>query len=240
MSPEPKAVDRIRYAAFKLRFHALLIDGFICLALFLVGGLVTGILLENSAGGRVGAFILILALALCYEPVMVARYGGTIGHRKSNIRILCARSNENLPLWRAAVRSLVKQLFGLFSFIFMFITSKAQGLHDLLADARVIIRDPAIAKEADCFNPSPTSNGPLATPLRRVTITVVYNVLLFMLLSVVAASVISQACLDRGHCSDPETSALSTVGGIWLMLAGSLTILGWTGRLPGCRSRNRQ
>lgn len=153
MSPEPRAAESVQYAAFRLRFRALCIDLGICLGLFFIGGLITGIVLENSVGGRVAVFIVILAVILGYEPFMVARYGGTFGHRKSNIRIVCARSDENLPIWRAAVRSVVKQIFGLISFVFMSVTSRAQGLHDLLAGSTVIIRDPLIAVEGDCFKP---------------------------------------------------------------------------------------
>lgn len=88
-------------------------------------GIVAGILLENSAGGRVAAFAGIIAAILTYEPWMVARYGGTFGHQRSNIRIVCKESGENLPIWRAAVRSLAKQLFGLPSFAFMFVTGSS-------------------------------------------------------------------------------------------------------------------
>ncbi len=155
MSPEPSAVQPIQYAAFRLRFRALCIDMWICLGLFLVGGLVTAILLENNVGGCVAAFGVIVALIIGYEPFMVARYGGTFGHRRSNIRIVCESSNENLPLGRALVRSIVKQTIGLISFAFMFVTSKAQGLHDIVAGAKVIIRDPRIAVDADRFEPRP-------------------------------------------------------------------------------------
>lgn len=235
MSPEPSAVQPIQYAAFRLRFRALCIDMWICLGLFLVGGLVTAILLENNVGGRVGAFGVILALILGYEPFMVARYGGTFGHRRSNIRIVCASSNENLPIWRAVVRSFVKQTVGLLSFAFMFVTSRAQGLHDIVAGARVVIHDPRIAVDADCFRPTRLPAGPSATCIRQVLVTLLYNVLLVVFLSVVAFSFVSPVCLDGDLCSGSESLALSIVGGTWFVLGGSFIILGWTGRLPGCR-----
>src|SRR6185295_12903182 len=111
MSPESVTSTRpVHYAAFRLRFRALQIDALICVGVFLVGGILTGILLENSVAARVAAFSLILGSILLYEPFMVARYGGTFGHRKSNVRIVRLGSDDNLPIWRAAIRSLVKQL----------------------------------------------------------------------------------------------------------------------------------
>lgn len=109
---------------------------------------------------------------------MVARYGGTFGHQKANIRISCARTDGNLPLWRAAVRSLIKQIFGLVSFFFMFITHRAQGLHDLVAGATVIIRDPLLAAPTDSFHPTPPAVGEPASPVRRVVVAVLYNLAL--------------------------------------------------------------
>src|SRR5215469_4480142 len=144
-SPESPATNQSRYAALGLRFRAFRIDLFLCLAVFVVGSLVAGIALENHSSARAAAFGLILAFLLCYEPFMVARYGGTYGHLKANIRISRAGTDANLPFWRAAARSLVKEIFGVFSFFFMFITHRAQGLHDLIAGATVIIRDPLTA-----------------------------------------------------------------------------------------------
>jgi uncharacterized RDD family membrane protein YckC len=234
MSPEFINTKPVHYAAFRLRFRALRIDVGYCLGLFVIGGITAGILLENRVEIRIAAFIVILTVILGYEPFMVARYGGTFGHRKSNIRIICAASDDNLSFWRAAVRSLVKAIFGLPSLLFMFVTSRAQGLHDLVAGARVVIRDPLIAAQGDRFNPIQPPPGRPATRLRRVAVTLLYNVLLLVFLSI-AASFVSSACLDQNLCSGSESSSLSVLGGAWFVLGGLSIVLGWTGRLPGCR-----
>jgi uncharacterized RDD family membrane protein YckC len=238
MSPEPKTARPVHYAAFRLRFRALIIDAAYCLGLFVIGGLVTGILFENSVSSRVAVFVVILAAILFYEPFMVARYGGTLGHRKSNIRIVRAGSADNLPFWRAALRSLVKEIFGLPSFLFMFVTSRAQGLHDLLAGAQVIIREPLIATESDLFTPAQPSAGQSATWSRRLVITLIYNVALLILLTV-AATLVAPACVNRKLCSDSDNMFLSIVGSAWFVLCGVSIVLGCTGRLPGCRPGNQ-
>jgi len=235
MSSEQTSQPTNRYAAFRLRFRALIYDSVVCSAFFLIGSIVVAIVFEHSVAGRVAAFVVMLFLILGYEPVMVARYGGTLGHRRSNIRIVRIENDEKLPFWRAAVRSLVKQLFGLFSFIFMFATSRAQGLHDLAAGARVILRDPRIAAAGDAYRPASVHDGQSATRFRRVMMILIYNFAFFALFAVTVAGFVSRLCIEENHCSGTEGSFLSIISGAWIVLAGLSIPLGWTGRLPGCR-----
>ena len=239
MSPELTVTNQGRYAALGLRFRAFRIGLLLCLGVFLTGGIVAGILFENHPSGRIVVFILILAFVLGYEPFMVARYGGTFGHRKANIRISCARTDANLPFWRATARSLVKQVFGIFSFFFMFITHRGQGLHDLIAGATVIIRNPLAARPEDYFSPAPQPTGQPASPIRRVGVTVLYNFLLLVFVAVVSALTVSPACLNRNDCFPADALIMSVLGGGWLILCIVFIILGWAGRLPGCRHRAR-
>jgi hypothetical protein len=128
----------------------------------------------------------------------------------------------------------VNEIFGIPSFLFMFVTSRAQGLHDLLGGARVVIHDPLVAMEGDFFTPEQPRADQPPTRVRRVVVTAIYNVLLLMLLSIAGTSV-SSACRDRNLCYSSESSLLSILGGAWVVLAGLSVVLGWTGRLPGCR-----
>lgn len=237
MSPERTVPNEGRYAALGLRFRAFRIDLFLCLGVFLIGSVVAGILLENHSSGRAAVFIMILVFVLGYEPFMVAHYGGTFGHRKANLRISCARTDSNLPFWRAAARSLVKQFFGVLAFFFMFITHKGQGLHDLIAGATVTIRNPLAARPEDYFVPRPLPTGHPASPIRRVGVTVVYNVLLFVFVGVAASMTVSPSCLSQNACRGADQLILSSLGGGWLILCLASIILGWMGRLPGCRHR---
>jgi len=154
MSPQTK-LDQVWYAAFRLRFRAYIRDFFICLAVFVLGGIIAGIVFENSSASRVVAFLLVGVFIMGYEPFMVSRYGGTFGHRSANIRVVRANTSENLSFWRAVIRALVKWYFGLFSFVLMFCTKRRQSLHDLIAGAEVRIRDPQIANEVEVYRPRP-------------------------------------------------------------------------------------
>jgi uncharacterized RDD family membrane protein YckC len=227
MSIEYNGAEPVLYASFSLRFSALVVDLMICIGIFLFGGIFAGILLENNIRMRIAAYAALLVILIGYEPYMVARYGGTFGHRKRNIRIVCGRSHQNLPLWRSAVRSIVKQIFGIVSFVFMFATSRAQGLHDLAADARVIIRDHEIAAEDDRFQPP-------AAWIRRVIVTVVYVLTLLVAMSVAASLMVSPACRNEGLCYGSESSRFLMLSGGWLLLTGVSIVLGLMGRLPGC------
>ena len=236
MLPESTPPNPIRYPAFKLRFRALRIDANIFLAVFLVGGITAGIVFENYAAARAAVLVLMLVAILAYEPFMVSRYGATVGHRRCNIRIVCNDSDENLPVWRAILRSLVKQIFGLPSFVFMFVTSKAQGLHDLFADSRVTISDPTNAIATDYFDPSPPAAGRSATFGRKILAMFAYNIMLLVLLGRVSHLWASPGCLNRDElCTALENWARFLRSVVWLALAALITVLGLTGRLPGCR-----
>ena len=228
MFPEMRETGPVQYAAFKLRFRALIIDALICTGLFLIGAIAAGIAFEGNAGARVVTFGILLAGILCYEPVMVARYGGTFGHQKSNVRIVCSRSHSNLPFWRATLRSILKNLFGIVSFIFMFSTNNAQSLHDLVAGARVIIRDPLIASEDDTF-------APVDIWIKQIAVILIYNIALLLVIQAINQLTVSHECRDTGVCSDFETLFLRTAGATWLALAGLSLILGWKRLLPGLR-----
>ena len=227
------------YAAFRLRFRALLVDVGISLAIFLIGGIVAGVVLEQYPLGRVAAFTLIVGTILCYEPIMVSQYGGTLGHRALNIRVVQANTERNLTLPKAVVRALIKQFLGLFSLAFMFVTKKAQGLHDFAVGSEVRVRNPQVASPGDYFVPDHLLASPsLPSAARRTIIIALYNVLLFLIVSAMAGLSISSTCLDQDICTSSERQELSLLSFLWLAVSAVLISLGWTARLPGAR-RNR-
>ena len=226
------------YASFQARFRALLLDAGICLALFVIGGVAAGAVLEQYPFARSAIFVLIVASILLYDPLMVSHYGGTFGHRAFNIRVVRAGTQQNLPLPKAIVRAVIKGFFGLFSLAFMFITRKAQGLHDLAAGSEVRIRNPRAAHARDYFVPEgPRSGQSLPSPVRRVVIIVLYSGLLFVLTSVAVGLTVSPECIDQNICAASENQALSILGFVLLGGASILIVLGWRGQLPGALRR---
>jgi hypothetical protein len=82
----------------------------------------------------------LLALVL-YEPLFVARAGGTIGHRSLNLRVVTASNLGPVSFPRAIIRTIVKAVVGIPVFLAVYFTAKHQGLHDLVAGTVVVPRD---------------------------------------------------------------------------------------------------
>jgi uncharacterized RDD family membrane protein YckC len=227
------------WATFRLRFRAFLIDAGICLGLFLIGGLIAGALFETNPIARVVSFLFIVGCILSYEPFMVSRYGGTFGHMFLNLRIVRVQSQANLSVWRAFVRTITKLVFGVFSFVFMFVTNRAQALHDLAARSEVRIRHRERATAADYFTPTlpikTNEHGP--SRLRRVIGILLYSALLFLVTVVVWSASASSACIQLDICTPAERQSLDFLVYFWLIGCCVAITLGWTGRLPGFRRR---
>ena len=133
------------YANFPRRLDALSIDTIVLVAFsLLIFSLVT--LVERVDAARIALWIGWLFVLLFYEPVLVWRLGGSIGHRVMNLRVVDNRTNRSLPLWRALARVLLKGLLGILSFFSMHFSRRHQAVHDILTNSSVRIRDPAKAR----------------------------------------------------------------------------------------------
>lgn len=77
----------------------------------------------------------IFATLFLYEPLLVARCGGTLGHHMMSIRVL-SRKGENLSFLAAFFRFSMKFLLGFVSFLPLVI--KNQTIHDLAAGSHVV------------------------------------------------------------------------------------------------------
>ena len=224
------------YASFQLRFRALLLDAGICLTFFIVGGVAAGAALEHYPFARSAIFVLIVTSILLYDPLMVSQYGGTLGHRAFNICVVQVGTRQNLSLPKAIVRAVIKAFLGVFSLTFMFITKRAQGLHDLAAGSEVRIRNPRAADARDYFVPDESNAGqPFPSPVRRLVIIALYLAFLFVLTSVAVVLTLSPECIDQNICTAAEDRAGSILGFVMIGGAGILIVLGWRAQLPGGR-----
>jgi len=128
------------YANFPPRLNALSVD-----ALVLIGVTVviftTATLLERLTLARVVLDISWWLVLLLYEPMLVWRLGGTIGHRVMNLQVVDNRTRSNVSLLKALARYLVKVFLGVFSFFTMSFTRRHQAFHDLVTNSSVRIRE---------------------------------------------------------------------------------------------------
>ena len=228
-----------QYARFARRLRGMFVDW--VLALVLIFG---AILIAASVGSelvsRILALVVVLILIL-YEPVLVSRTGGTLGHWYTNLRVVDDRTGGNVTLLTAFIRSGIKTLLGAYSFVIMMATRRNQTLHDLLTHSTVQIRDAAKARPIDFITERTELESPnMPSRGRRVAVIAVYLVVTVLayfaaFAIIVGAGAMSDSCIDQDVCSAGE-KMLETIPGIaFLFVAAAWIGLGWRGRLYGAR-----
>ena len=122
----------------KDRLQALIIDTIIIFALMFVFYKIFDALGEVDDNWRMWAVIF---LFIIYDPLFTSLFGGTLGHYAMGLRVRNVKKPEKrIHIFAAAVRFAVKAFFGLISLIVISVTSKGQGLHDLIAGSVVITK----------------------------------------------------------------------------------------------------
>lgn len=132
------------YATFPRRLNALSIDALILIAFSALLFLSLPEGSEHSATRLTLAFVW-WGVLLLYEPVMVAWFGGTLGHRLQNLRVVDDSHGGNPHLGKALGRYLLKGILGIISFFSMSFSRRHQALHDMMTRSTVQIRDPSKA-----------------------------------------------------------------------------------------------
>ena len=136
------AAAYVLYAKVWPRTKALLIDAFILAAGFLVAALVGA----NVSGSGGAAFLVWFGFWVLYDPVMVSRTGGTVGHHLQNLRVVSDRTGRAPALLAACIRNVVKSLLGSVSLLAMAGSSQQKAIHDSIAGTTVQARDPELAR----------------------------------------------------------------------------------------------
>jgi uncharacterized RDD family membrane protein YckC len=146
IDPPPKTEEPesayFLYAKIWPRMKAMLIDAFVLMGAFLVAALVGA----NLHGSGAVAFLVWFAFWVLYDPVMVSRTGGTIGHHWQNLRVVSDRTGRAPSLVAAFIRNLVKGLLGGISLLAMAGSSRQKAIHDWIAGTTVQARDVQLAR----------------------------------------------------------------------------------------------
>ncbi|MCP3474071.1 RDD family protein [Bradyrhizobium sp. CCGUVB1N3] len=230
--------DGPRYARFSRRLKAILLDWMLAMAL-LFGAVALASNVRSDMLARMLGIAVVVILVL-YEPVLVSRLGGTLGHYWTNLRVV-DDGGGNLSFGKALARFAIKSLLSWYSFLTMMATRRNQAVHDLLTNSTVRICDLSKASSSQFITERrELEDAAMPSRIRRALVTVVYlafgGFLYVMALgAVLEQGLLSSACLDRDFCSGGErivTIAAATV----LLVALALVIgMGWSGRLPGAR-----
>ena len=225
------------YGSFPRRFQAFAIDTAIVLTGIVVIAIASDLAQEVPGSGRV-AVIALVAVVVLYEPVLVARYGSTIGHRAVNLRVVDDATGGNPSFLRALARFVIKGVIGILSFTTMALTRRHQAIHDSVTRTTVQIRDLSRARPIDFqLEREAVPDGLLPSRTRRVAVIIGYLVLLLIALAFTSGLFLSDACVNAGRCTSGEDLASQVFGVGWLALSVLTIIAGWRGRLPGGRAR---
>ena len=205
------------------------------------GAVLLAVSVESDNFSRALGVLVIVALLL-YEPILVSRIGGTLGHYFNNLRVVDQHNGGNISFLKACARMVIKGLLGLYSFVILAATSRNQAVHDLLTGSTVQIRNPAKALPGQYMiertEPAATD---MPLPRRRLAVIAGYLLLtaivyLLVTRGIIAAGVISDGCLDRNVCSASERILSLNLGLTLLAASAACIALGWRGRLIGARS----
>src|SRR4051812_39159147 len=112
----PMPLTGPRFARFSRRLKAILLDWMLAMAL-MFGALTVASNVESDAVAR-ALGVAVVVILLLYEPVLVWRTGGTLGHTWTNLRVIDDRGG-NLSFARALARFAIKSLLGWYSFLTM-------------------------------------------------------------------------------------------------------------------------
>ena len=233
----PTASDMPRYARFSRRLRAMFLDWTLAMAL-MFGALMVASNVESDVLARALGALVVLILLL-YEPVLVWRGGGTLGHAWTNLRVV-ADDGSNLGFTKALARFAIKSLLGWYSFLTMAATRRNQAVHDLLTHSTVQIRDPAKANPGQFVTERSENDPAMPSRLRRTLVTVVYlalGVLLYfgVLAALLQSGIVSRACVNNGICSGGDRIVDFAAAAAWLVMIAVVIGMGWRGRLFGAR-----
>jgi uncharacterized RDD family membrane protein YckC len=181
-----------------------------------------------------------LLVVLLLEPVAVSVTGGSIGHHLTGLRVRKEHVDERINVLSATVRFVVKAVFGLPAFFVAFVTRKRQGLHDLAAKSLIVHKSSASlpAYEVVPARTPEDEHAAYASVWRRLLVILLYWVLLYLGIGTVLVASMSGLCAQSPSLCSPAQQSASVIGLVILLCAFVVTaVLGWRGRLYGCRRR---
>ena len=136
------------YARASVRIRAALTDS-VLFGVSLLTLLLLFEALDTPSAVAMPVFFAWVVAVFLYEPVLVSWRGATVGHTLYNLVVLDGRTGHPPTFPRAIVRTFLKSLLGLVSFVVMSLTRKHQALHDLATGTVVEAVDVTRARSVD-------------------------------------------------------------------------------------------
>jgi len=231
--------DQPLYARFSRRLRGIFIDWALTLVV-VFGALMIASSLRNDDASRALGVAVVVILVL-YEPVLVSRTGGTVGHHLTNLRVVDDVTGGNVGFLKAVARVVVKGLLGWYSFLSMALTRRNQAIHDFVTGSTVQVRDREKALSGQFITERIVPPQPdMPSVARRVGVALAYVLLIgafYLGLEqwVVQSEALSMQCLDTDVCTTSENVITFALGGGTIAAWIACAVLGWRGLLPGAR-----
>ena len=241
------ASQDVLYPRLIRRVQAVLIDWVLLITIFYTW------LATLSVFGESHLLVKIFALVLpvmIIGPGLVTFTGGTLGHHIKGLRIRDSECDENIGLFRATVRALLRTFLGWLSFVFILLTKKHQALHDYVTSTIVVLRRPETLPAHEKLGVRTSDEHEILSfpkrddveylypsKVRRILAILLYGLLITIALCVFALVLISEECSLEDRCSPVENLTMEVVGLGWLISIGTTIVLGWRGLLFCCHRK---
>lgn len=230
----PTGQEAVFYPTLPRRIYAAAIDETIVIL-----GIMIGFLLVGQFQPPAWLFVALVVVLVGIEPVLVTFTGASIGHHMFGLRVVDARSGERVGIVRSILRMIARILFGLPSLLLIHISSRYQAIHDLVARSVITVRNPSDFPQAQRRSARPQLDVGYVYPSRRrrIAITALYSIGLYLLLIVIWLSVVGESCMVDKKCTTVESVYELISEWVWFILTGVVWVYGWRGRLWGGRRR---
>lgn len=223
------------YPRLLRRVQAALIDSVVITIAFIAG--LTLVAQLNFTSLIVNGIIWILPILLL-EPGLVAWTGGSIGHHFRGIRVRKLDKDKNLNVFQAVIRFLLKTLFGWLSLIFVLTTKKHQAIHDIYSLSLVVVKHAKSLSHNETYPERIVEEPGFIYPgkTRRVMTAIGYIVIMTIFYLLVILFINQVKCTPT--CTEIIGVFIYLSSYAWIWFVGAITVLGWLGKLPGCRRKS--
>ncbi len=223
----------ILFAPLSRRISAMFVDGVILFCMFVF----TAFTVSKMGLPTYLRISIVAVLVIGLEPFFVAFTGASPGHHYRGLRVIRKGSELKLSLLQAFVRFFTKSLLGLYSLIFVFTTRKYQALHDLAAGSVVVLNEASVKKGIAGVSEQDVEEDGYVYPsaLRRILIIIPYLFVSLIVLTLIWAPLLSDACFEYRRCSVFEKVIDIAFSIIFVLTWGLIVLKGWRGLLWGAR-----
>ncbi len=226
----------LMYPRLIRRIQACLIDSIVFAIIFFGSFLLVSSLKVESLWLKI---IIIFLPIFILEPALVSVTGGTIGHHLIKLKVQNVNNSRNINILLASFRFILKSVLGTISLIFVLTTRRHQAIHDFLANSVVVYKDAKRVSEHEALVEREIEEEGYIYPskLRRVFMIILYNVLLFIVISFLSVILMSEACIENNKCTPADDFASYVIGFIWLISLTLILVGGWKSLLFGCKRK---